>query len=130
MLLVEDNHTNAYIAKAFCGKFGLNVTWWKMVQAFDMLESETFDLILMDNQLPRMDGIEVTHIIKHQLKMKIPVYACTADDSTETQHAFLDAGAEYVLVKPIREENLHAALMYFRGTYWESSKLSAALSHD
>ncbi|SHO55451.1 LuxQ periplasmic sensor domain-containing protein [Vibrio quintilis] len=115
VLLVEDNHTNAYIAKAFCDKFGLNVTWVEDGQkALDTVKRRPFDLILMDNQLPKMDGIEVTKRIREQLEMSVPVYACTADDSAETQQAFLDAGAQYVLVKPIREENLYSALVHFK----------------
>ncbi|MDW6004576.1 LuxQ periplasmic sensor domain-containing protein [Vibrio mangrovi] len=121
-LLVEDNKTNAYIAKAFCDRFGLRVTWVEDGKvAVETVKKTGFDLILMDNQLPGMDGIEVTDFIKHQLKLDTPVYACTADDTEETKNAFLQAGAEYILVKPIREENLHQALAHFRDHHWDPS---------
>ncbi|ASA57427.1 LuxQ periplasmic sensor domain-containing protein [Vibrio gazogenes] len=119
VLLVEDNKTNAYIAKAFCDRFGLRVTWVEDgTAAVETIKKMGFDLILMDNQLPGMDGVEVTDFVKHQLRLDTPIYACTADDTEKTKNDFLHAGAEYILVKPIREENLYKALVHFRDNHW------------
>ena len=68
----------------------------------------------MDNQLPGMDGIEVTRIMKEDLQISCPIYACTADGMEQTQIAFTNAGADYVLVKPIREASFFQALSYFK----------------
>jgi two-component system autoinducer 2 sensor kinase/phosphatase LuxQ len=115
VLLVEDNKTNAYIAKAFCEKYGLEVTWVQDgIRAIECIENDDFDLILMDNQLPTMDGIEVTRMMKKTHGVRSPIYACTADDMAHTQAAFLEAGAEYVIVKPIREDNFLQALIHFK----------------
>lgn len=115
VLLVEDNKTNAYIAKAFCDKFGLDVTWVEDGKtALNSVKSNSYDLILMDNQLPGMDGIEVTRIMKEDLQISCPIYACTADGMEQTQIAFTNAGADYVLVKPIREASFFQALSYFK----------------
>ncbi|QMV16481.1 LuxQ periplasmic sensor domain-containing protein [Vibrio spartinae] len=130
VLLVEDNKTNAYIAKAFCERFGLRVTWVEDgTVAVETLKKMGFDLILMDNQLPGMDGVEVTDFVKHQLRLDTPIYACTADDTEKTKNDFLHAGAEYILVKPIREENLYKALVHFRDNHWTPQTSKALQSH-
>ncbi|SHE70169.1 LuxQ periplasmic sensor domain-containing protein [Vibrio gazogenes] len=130
VLLVEDNKTNAYIAKAFCDRFGLRVTWVEDgTTAVETVKKMGFDLILMDNQLPGMDGVEVTDFVKHQLKLDTPIYACTADDTEKTKNDFLHAGAEYILVKPIREENLYKALVHFRDSHWVPLTSSVLQSH-
>ncbi|WP_417870456.1 quorum-sensing autoinducer 2 sensor kinase/phosphatase LuxQ [Vibrio furnissii] len=115
VLLVEDNHTNAFIARAFCKKYGMNVDWvTDGLQAIEKVKHQPYDLILMDNQLPYLDGVDATRIIKHDMGLAMPVYACTADGMVETQEAFMSAGAEYVIVKPIKEETLHQALVNFK----------------
>jgi len=118
LLLVEDNHTNAFIAKAFCKKYGMEVDWvTDGIQAIERLKHQNYDLILMDNQLPFLDGVDATKVIKQEMKLTTPVYACTADGMESTQKAFIDAGADYVIVKPIQEENLYKALHYYKQKY-------------
>lgn len=115
VLLVEDNHTNAFIARAFCKKYGLDVEWvTDGVQAIEKAKEQQFDLILMDNQLPYLGGIDATRVIKQELKLSAAVYACTADGMESTRDAFIAAGAEYVLVKPLKETSLNQALVYFK----------------
>ncbi len=119
ILLVEDNKTNAFIAKAFCEKFGLLVTWViDGDEAIKMASESEFDLILMDNQLPSKDGVEITRILRDKYKVLTPIFACTADGSKETQKAFLQAGADFIIVKPIREEKIHQALLFFKSSYY------------
>ncbi|HDV5405977.1 TPA: transporter substrate-binding domain-containing protein [Vibrio cholerae] len=115
VLLVEDNHTNAFIAQAFCRKYGLDVSWvTDGLQAIEELKIHDYDLVLMDNQLPYLDGVETTRTIKKVLHLPVVVYACTADGLEETRQAFFHAGAEYVLVKPLKEQTLHKALEHFK----------------
>lgn len=115
VLLVEDNHTNAFIAQAFCKKYGMEVTRVEDgLQAIDYLKDHPVDLILMDNQLPYLGGVETTHLIKHEMMMDVPIYACTADGMQSTNEAFMAAGAEYVIVKPIKEKALHEAFCHFQ----------------
>lgn len=120
VLLVEDNYTNAFIAQAFCKKYGMNVQWAKDgISALKIVESEAFDLILMDNQLPNLGGIETTLAIRHDLHISTPIYACTADSLATTKAAFLNAGANYVIVKPIKEAVLHAAFVHYKKHFIE-----------
>jgi two-component system autoinducer 2 sensor kinase/phosphatase LuxQ len=68
----------------------------------------------MDNQLPSIGGIEATRIIRQELGLKIPVFACTADGMQDTKRAFIENGADYVIVKPIKELALNKAMIYFK----------------
>ena len=115
VLLVEDNHTNAFILKAFCNKYEMQVEWAKDgLEAIERLKHHTYDLILMDNQLPHLGGIETTKEIRRNLKLGTPIYACTADTAKETGDAFLEAGANYILLKPIKENAFHEALLDYK----------------
>lgn len=121
VLLVEDNHTNAFIAQAFCKKYGMLVTWVKDgLEAMEALKVESFDLILMDNQLPNLGGIETTQRIRDELQLATPVYACTADTQKVTRDNFMAAGADYIIVKPIKEHDLHQAFVHYKETHIES----------
>ncbi|MCL9779865.1 ATP-binding protein [Vibrio sp. S4M6] len=121
VLLVEDNHTNAFIAQAFCKKYGMDVEWVKDgVAAIEFLEhSNKVDLVLMDNQLPNLGGVEATQTIRQELKLDVPIYACTADGMQDTQQAFLSAGANYVIIKPIKEQALNDAFVYFKNHHYQ-----------
>lgn len=119
VLLVEDNHTNAFIAQAFCRKYELDVHWvTDGLQAIEELKSQQYDLVLMDNQLPFLNGVETTITIKRDMQLPVAVYACTADGMEETRQAFFDAGAEYVLIKPLKEKAFNEALEYFKQHYF------------
>lgn len=116
-LLVEDNQTNAFIAKTFCEKYGMKVDWAKDgFEALDAIRENTYDLILMDNQMPNLDGVEATSMIR-EMGIQTPVFAFTADGFEETRQAFIKSGANYVLVKPVREENFHQALRYYKSHF-------------
>jgi two-component system autoinducer 2 sensor kinase/phosphatase LuxQ len=115
VLLVEDNHTNAFIAKAFCEKYGMHVVWAKDGhEALKCIDSTNFDLVLMDNQLPSVSGIEITKQIRQEYNKTLPIYACTADNQVSTRQAFFAAGADFVIVKPIKEKSLNDALRHFK----------------
>ncbi|PJC87363.1 ATPase [Vibrio sp. HA2012] len=115
LLLVEDNRTNAFIARAFCEKYAMHVDWAEDgLVALDKLKTHQYDVILMDNQMPNLDGVEATQIIRRNLKLTTPVFACTADGYELTRNEFLNAGADYVIVKPIKEQALYEAFCYLK----------------
>ena len=118
LLLVEDNKTNAFIAKAFCEKYDMVVDWAEDgLIALDKLREKQYDLIFMDNQMPDLDGIEATKIIRNDLQITTPIFACTADGFEATRHAFLEAGADYVIVKPIKEQALYESFRFLKKNY-------------
>lgn len=122
ILLVEDNHTNAFVLQAFCSKYNVEVTWVKDGrEAIKSVEEHEFELILMDNQLPIIGGIETTEFIRQEMKVDTPIFACTADTQESTKAAFLTAGANQVLVKPINEQIFYKAMLEFYHQYYDSN---------
>ncbi|MDG3085219.1 LuxQ periplasmic sensor domain-containing protein [Vibrio hannami] len=116
-LIVEDNQTNAFIAKTFCEKYGMEVEWaTDGYKALESLKENAFDIILMDNQMPNLDGIDATARIR-SMGIDTPIVACTADGFDSTRQAFLKAGADYVLVKPIKEAHFAEALRYYKNKF-------------
>ncbi|MFC0172180.1 LuxQ periplasmic sensor domain-containing protein [Vibrio comitans] len=107
VLLVEDNKTNAFVIQALGKKHGLVFDWvTDGVQAIEKAQNNHYDLILMDNQMPNMDGIEATDKLRNELCLSTPIVACTADGYQSTADAFMAVGANAVLVKPILEQSL------------------------
>ncbi|WP_295891291.1 LuxQ periplasmic sensor domain-containing protein [uncultured Vibrio sp.] len=118
VLLVEDNHTNAFIARAFCEKYGMEITWVEDGQeAIELVKLNEYDLVLMDNQLPSIGGVEVTRIIRDELESDVPIFACTADGMLETKQGFLDVGANYIIIKPLKERELFQAFQYLKENF-------------
>jgi PAS domain S-box-containing protein len=78
-------------------------------QAFDRAMGDSFDLILMDMQMPNMNGIEATSLLR-QLGNDTPVYALTANVMQSHRDEFQQAGCNGFLVKPIERQKLFDAL--------------------
>ena len=75
-------------------------------------QAQAFDLVLMDVQMPELDGIEAARIIRAQLppERQMPIVALTANADIQTRDACRDAGMDAVLTKPIRREMLLASV--------------------
>lgn len=114
VLVVEDNNINALVAQSFCQRMGYCVTLAQDGhQAISTLRQESFDLILMDNHMPNMDGLSATRIIRQQLRRTTVIFACTADILKKNRNEFIDAGADAILSKPILEANFRDTLGQF-----------------
>ena len=118
VLLAEDNKVNALLASVLLRKAGHHVTEVASGrQALDALASHHFDLVLMDVQMPDMDGLEATAEIRRsevRTGRRIPIIACTAHAMAEDRKSFLDAGADGYLAKPFSPEQLHAVIASMR----------------
>ncbi|MFA0440950.1 ATP-binding protein [Vibrio sp. 10N.286.49.B1] len=115
ILLVEDNKVNAIVAKTFCTKQGHNVEVAQNGElAVTCVKNNTYDLIIMDNHMPVMDGIEATRIIRQELNCNTLIFGCTADVFKEAHDNFVDAGANLILTKPLQKESFIDALQRFR----------------
>jgi two-component system sensor histidine kinase/response regulator len=100
VLVVDDNKMNLLIASRFLKKWHADVDEALNGQiAVDMVRHKTYDLIIMDLQMPVMDGFEATTVIK-EIHPKIPVIALTADAMPETYTKALSAGMSDYLTKP------------------------------
>jgi signal transduction histidine kinase/DNA-binding response OmpR family regulator len=106
ILLVEDNLINQKLARRLLEKFGHHVdVAVNGVEALDMLAKQRFDLVLMDCQMPEMDGYEATRLIRAGaggvLDPDIPVIAMTANAMEGDREKVLSAGMSDYLAKPI-----------------------------
>ncbi|MCG9775459.1 ATP-binding protein, partial [Vibrio diabolicus] len=114
ILLAEDNRVNAIVAKGFCEKLGHEVDVAENgLVAVKKARDNEYDLILMDNHMPEMNGVEATRVIRQELGIKTLLFAYTADVFREAHDSFIEAGADHVLTKPLQQESFSGALKQF-----------------
>ena len=105
ILLVDDNATNRKVASEILKKAGCTVdTATSGQEAIAILSKKhTYQLVLMDIQMPGLDGMETTQILKSTPKISLPpIVAMTAYAMKEDRERFLSAGMDDYLAKPIR----------------------------
>jgi two-component system sensor histidine kinase/response regulator len=112
VLLVEDNEINQQVAQELLSQAGLNVTIASNGrEAVHLVSKQSYAVILMDLQMPQMDGFEATQVIRESLGMKeIPIIAMTANAMAEDREKCLDVGMNDHVPKPIDPDQLFAAL--------------------
>lgn len=111
ILVVEDNDMNRYVV--YLSLKALNCEILEAEngeQAIELLRNEKVDLIFMDIQMPVMDGVEATHVIRDELKLKVPVIALTANAFKHNVERYLEAGMNDFLVKPYLEKDFNLVL--------------------
>jgi two-component system, sensor histidine kinase and response regulator len=106
VLLVEDNEVNQKLALAILSRRGCMVSIANHGQeALDMLAHQPFDLVLMDMQMPVMDGLEACHHIRRSEGLaqqpRLPIIAMTANAMKGDRERCLDAGMDGYVSKPI-----------------------------
>ena len=107
VLVVEDNFFNRMLANEFLTAIGVGVTEvTNGQQAVEIARTQTFDLILMDMQMPVMDGYEATAALRQQLGINVPIIALTANAIKGEKEKCLDAGMNDYLTKPFQEASL------------------------
>lgn len=112
ILLVENNLINQEIAVEFLEKAGASVyVAQNGAEAINILRKDHFDCVLMDIQMPVMDGFEATRIIRADAALaEIPVIAMTASTSHEDRENCIAAGFNDFISKPFRLDTLYATL--------------------
>ncbi len=117
VLLAEDNELNQLLITELLRKVGLAVTVAADGrQALDILDREPFDLVLMDVQMPEMDGLTATRLLREQPRFRdLPIVAMTAHALPGDREMTLSAGMNEHLSKPISPRDLYACLLRWRG---------------
>ncbi|UZE19728.1 response regulator [Pseudomonas sp. B21-054] len=112
VLLVEDNPVNQLVAKGMLVKLGCEViVAGHGAEALDQLEQQVFDLVLMDCNMPVMDGYEASRQIRRSGRWPdLPIVALTANAMPEERERCRAAGMSDYLSKPFRREELAALL--------------------
>jgi len=110
ILLVEDNSTNQLVARSLLEKRGYEVTVVDNGQlALDIMTDRSFDIVLMDIQMPVMDGLTATRKIRQQEAtgtQRTPIIAMTANARTEDAQSAMDAGMDDFISKPFNVATL------------------------
>ncbi|MFW5974746.1 MAG: response regulator [Bacteroidota bacterium] len=106
ILVVEDEPSNYDLIQVFLKKLKPELSWVKDGKdAVELIDQEKFDIILMDIQLPVMNGLDATKLIK-QKDTSIPVIAQTAYAMSQDRQKALNAGCDDYLPKPMKRQHL------------------------
>jgi signal transduction histidine kinase/DNA-binding response OmpR family regulator len=116
VLVVEDNEMNQRLLRHV-------LTGWKLslemvgngIEALEKLRTGTFDLVLMDIQMPGMDGYTATQEIRTKLKLKTPIIAMTAHAFPGERDKCLSYGMNEYIAKPIKEKELFRLVAQLTG---------------
>ena len=122
VLVVEDHPVNQTIIRAMLARMGCAIEMADNgVQALRAFEKNTYDLVLMDCQMPEMDGFDTTRAIREREALnptmgRVPVIALTALAMLGDAERCLAAGMDDYLTKPIQIEQLSAKMQRWRPT--------------
>ncbi len=124
ILIAEDNPMNQRLIKHLMKNWNFNFDLvFNGSQALEALKKQTYDLVLMDIQMPEMDGYTSTAHIRNELKSKIPIIAMTAHAMEGERDKCIKAGMNDYVSKPINEEMLFQMIQkYLISTNGSSTK--------
>jgi CheY-like chemotaxis protein len=114
ILIVDDNEANCAVLEAYLHRTEAKLTLAHDGQdAIDLVQTSSFDLILMDAQMPIMDGIEATQIIRTFAEplCKTPIIALTANAMRGAREIYLEAGMDGYVSKPVDRKLLYVEIL-------------------
>jgi CheY-like chemotaxis protein len=119
VLLVEDDDFNRMVGSILLADVGLQVDEAVDGQmAVEMASSKVYDLILMDMQMPKLDGVEATRQIRAAaVGFAVPIVALTANAFLEDKMRCMDAGMNDFLTKPLEPVVLYQVLLHHLKTH-------------
>jgi CheY-like chemotaxis protein len=119
ILLAEDSVVNQKLAVGLLARHQHDVTVVNNGrEAIDALRRQSFDLVLMDVQMPELDGLEATNLIRQHEKQtggRIPIIAMTAHAMAGDRERCLEAGMDDYIAKPVRAADLFAKIAAWSG---------------
>jgi CheY-like chemotaxis protein len=117
ILLVEDNKINQIVTERILSNFGFETIIVESGQeAIAQLTTQDFDIVLMDINMPQMNGFETTRLIREK-QLDIPVIALTAFDKQEINDDIINSGMNGVMIKPFEPVVLYKMIMEIISTH-------------
>ena len=114
ILVVEDNEINQSLMKKLLGSWMIDpVIVSNGSEAIAQLRENEFSIVLMDIQMPEMDGYSATRVIREELHLSIPIIAMTAHALAGEREKCLAAGMDEYIAKPVREQELQQMISRF-----------------
>jgi len=114
LLLVEDNEMNRLVASNTLALLDVEIAEAENgKQAIELLKEKSFDLILMDIQMPVMDGMEATRVIRNELKIDTPVIALSANAFKSEIDVCKAIGMNDYVTKPFEEKDLIKTILKY-----------------
>jgi PAS domain S-box-containing protein len=119
VLVVEDNQMNRFLAGQILDTWNVEVDMAEDgLEAIKKMEENTYNLVLMDLQMPRMDGFEATEYIRNKMPEPVsqtPIVVLTADVMPETREKALQLGISRFITKPFKQPDLYNAIVEITG---------------
>jgi PAS domain S-box-containing protein len=129
LLVVEDNELNRLLITSVLKKEQIDFKIAENgLEAIQFLVKESFDLILMDIQMPIMDGITATREIRTKLHMSIPIIALSANATIEDTKKYLESGMNDHVPKPFKKEELFSKIKMALG--WKESTENSSMETE
>jgi CheY-like chemotaxis protein len=119
ILLAEDNQTNILLAKTVLEKLGHSVLVAKNgIEALDILAESDVDIVLMDIEMPEMDGVEAARIIRSGgrgiKRPDVPIIAMTAHAASDIRDISIEAGMNGYITKPVDITKINKVMYKFK----------------
>ncbi|MCW3074348.1 MAG: hypothetical protein JWP69_1417 [Flaviaesturariibacter sp.] len=116
VLIAEDNLMNQQLIRHLMKQWQMDfILVNNGMEAIDILRKESFTAILMDIQMPEMDGYAATQVIRNELQLEVPIIAMTAHAMSGEKERCLSYGMTDYISKPVKEAELYAILQSYCG---------------
>ncbi|MEL6732613.1 MAG: ATP-binding protein [Bacteroidota bacterium] len=117
ILVVEDTYMNQKVIQRMLQKWGAEVSIASNgKKAFELMQLEMYDLVLMDVHMPEMDGYEATELIRRELPStvsRVPIIALTASVRETVKRRVLEVGMDGYIIKPFEPRSLYKMIRFY-----------------
>jgi signal transduction histidine kinase/HPt (histidine-containing phosphotransfer) domain-containing protein len=131
ILVVEDNHLNAKYILSLFSEYGMKADVAENgINAIEMIKAKKYEIVLMDIEMPKMNGYQTTAVIRNDLKMSIPIIAVTAHAMSGEKEKCLKSGMSDYISKPIKAEYLFEKMISLTNPIKTDKKQNSKVSEE
>ncbi len=131
VLLIEDNKMNVKLILSLFSEYGLHVeVAWNGSEGVEKLRAGNFDIVLMDMEMPVMNGYQAAVVIRRELKSTIPIIAMTAHAMVGEREKCLSLGMNDYITKPIHSNLLFEKMLHLTTSLQAAEKKEVNQDHE